>query len=127
MPRPKIKTDLEIQAGIELPKDSKKGAEHQALTNKLATARLKRLNTQNSKLNIELRKLRGQVGDINAHRREVLAANSVVKQQVRALAFRLAPTLAATDDPREVQRILLEAIDECMNDLAYEREDKGAA
>lgn len=124
MPRPKTKTDLEREAGldpVELPKDNKKGAENRALTNKLATARLKRLNTQNSKLSIELRKLKGQVGDIAQHRREVLQANSTVKQQVLAVPFRISLQVAKCSDPAECARIMEAALVECLSDLAYER------
>ena len=123
MPRHKIKTDLETQAGIDLPKapGDKKGAEYHAITTKLASARLKRLKTQNSKLDIELKRLRGQVGDVEKMKREVLVANQVVKQQVLSVAIRVAPALGLT--PEQVAGFNA-ALTDCLNDLAYERENE---
>ncbi len=137
MPRPKKKTELETAAAISLevaqdnaeelpaedPKDPKKGKEYKSLTTRLASERLRRLKHQNSKLSLELKKLRGQVGDIDKFKREVLAANQVVKQQILAVGPRLAPQLASISDPRELGRLLTEALVEALNDLAYEREN----
>src|SRR4030095_4355455 len=100
MPRPKKKTDLEFQAGLEpqeLPvKNNRKGKDYTALTTRLASERLRRLKQQNSKLSIDLRKMRGEVGDLDKIRREVLAANAIVKQQVLAVPIREAPILGLT-------------------------------
>src|SRR5262249_46502075 len=126
MPRPKKKTDLEREAGIDPQAESgpapddKKGAEYRAITNKLASERLKRLKHQNTKLSLELRKLRGQVVDGEKMKREVLAANSVVKQQILAVPVRDGPALGLT---REQIAGLTKALVDCLNDLAYCREE----
>jgi hypothetical protein len=125
MPRPKKKTDLEIQAGLEPQelsvKNNRKGKDYTALTTRLASERLKRLRHQNSKLNLELRRIRGEVGDLDKIRREVLAANAVVKQQVLAVPVREAPILGLT---REQTAALLQALTVCLNDLAFQGEEK---
>src|SRR5438309_1873513 len=97
-------------------KDSK---EVKATTTKIAEARLTRLRHQNAKLGLEVRRLKGQVGDVEKHRREVLAANSTVKQQILAVPVRDGPALGLT---REQIAGLTQALTECLNDLAYERE-----
>jgi predicted nuclease with TOPRIM domain len=116
----------ELEEGIftEKPRLRKKGKEFETKNSLLQDERLKRLKLQNKKLDTELRKLRGQVGDIEKHRREVLAANSTVKQQVLAVPFRLSLQLAQTTDPAECARIMGAALVECLNDLAYAREEK---
>jgi hypothetical protein len=102
--------------------DNKKGKEYSALTTKLAEQRLIRLKHQNSKLKIELRKLRGQVVPLEQLKREVLAANQVVKNQLLALPDRLAMPLIHLTDPRDIRRVLRDGIADALNDLAYETE-----
>lgn len=94
-------------------KDSK---EVKATTTKIAKERLRRLRHQNAKLALEVKKLKGQVGDVDKHRREVLSANSVVKQQVLAVPIRVGPQLGLT---REQVEGIRQALVECLNDLAY--------
>jgi hypothetical protein len=93
--------------------------EVKATTTQIASERLKRLRHQNSKLALELRKIRGQVGDLDKIRREVLAANSIVRQQILAVPVRDGPALGLT---REQVTSLTAALVEALNDLAYERE-----
>ena len=94
------------------------------ITEKTAEARLKRVTLQNKKLLIDVKEKTGAVVDLESHRREVLAANAVVRQQALAIPFRLAPTLAAISDPKEIHKVLHAALVECFNDLAYERENQ---
>jgi len=89
---------------------------------RIGAARLVRLGLQNEKLQNEVRKLKGQVGDIDKFKREVLAANAVVKQQILAVPFRLMEILAGISESREIARVLHETLVEALNDLAYERE-----
>jgi hypothetical protein len=128
MPRPKKKTDLEIQAGLEpqelAVKNNRKGKDYTALTTRLASERLRRLKQQNSKLSLDLRKMRGQIGDLDKIRREVLAANAVVKTGLLALPFRLSTRLAALTDPREIHAELERELIGVLNDLAFSGEEK---
>jgi hypothetical protein len=98
-----------------------KGAAYKALTTKLAEQRLIRLRQQNAKLKLELRKLRGQVAPLEDIKRQVLAANQVVKNQLLALPDRLAMPLIYLTDPRDIRRVLREGIVDALNDLAYEK------
>jgi hypothetical protein len=99
----------------------KKGAAYKALTTKLAEQRLIRLRQQNAKLKLELRKLRGQVAPVDEIKRQVLAANHVVKNQLLALPDRLAMPLIHLSDPRDIRRVLRDGIVDALNDLAYEK------
>jgi hypothetical protein len=95
--------------------------EVKATTTQIASERLKRLRHQNAKLLLDIRKIKGQVGDLDKIRREVLAANAIVKQQVLAVPVREAPMLGLT---REQTAALLQALTVCLNDLAFQREEK---
>lgn len=108
----------------EKPKPRKKGKEFESISLRTAKARLTRVLRQNEKINLELKRLKGDSVSFEVHKREVLAANSTVKQQVLAVPHRLAAQLTAIDDPREVSRVLTEALTECLNDLAYERDQE---
>src|SRR5437867_501326 len=77
---------------------------------------------QNEKLEIEVQRLRGEVGNIDDFKQEVHKANAVVRQQFLALSYRLSPTLAPLSDPHDIQRIMDEAVIQACNDLAFERE-----
>jgi len=116
--------ELEGEVFGDKPRPRKKGAAYTAITLKTAEERLKRLKKQNEKLALELKKAKGDSVSFEKHKREVLAANAVVKQQLLAVPFRLATQLAAIDDPREVSRVLTAALTECLNDLAYERDQE---
>jgi hypothetical protein len=98
---------------------TKTATEQPSTLEKIRVQRLTKYKHQNSKLAIEVTKLKGQVGDVETIKREVLAANATVKQQLLALPYRLNDTLASTNEPREVARLLTQAIVEALNDLAY--------
>jgi hypothetical protein len=89
---------------------------------RIAEARLKRLTHQNEKLHIEVQRLRGEVGPIEAFKQMVLKANSVVRSQFLGLPHRLSSQMASTADPRECATILEAAIVRICNDLAFEKE-----
>ena len=101
-------------------KDSK---EVKATTTKIAEERLKRLRHQNSKLSLEVRKLKGQLAPIEELKREVLAANQVVKQKLLSLPTRLAPPLAGNSNPAEIEALIREAITDAVNELCYEQSE----
>jgi hypothetical protein len=89
---------------------------------RISAARLTRLTRQNEKLEIEVQRLRGEVGPIEEFKQMVLKANAVVRLQFLALSHRLSPTLAPLSDPRDIQRIMDESVIQACNDLAFERE-----
>src|SRR5712691_9801062 len=62
----------------------------------ISKERLKRLTHQNEKLNIEMQRLRGEVGPIEDFKHVVLRANSVVKLQILSVPIRVGPTLGLT-------------------------------
>src|SRR5438128_2698100 len=86
---------------------------------RISQARLTRLTRQNEKLEIEVQRLKGEVGPIETFKQEVLRANAVVKTQLLALPFRLADQLATATDSHDCSQILQEAITQACNDLAY--------
>lgn len=106
----------------EQTKDDKKGKSFKGVTLKIAEARLLRLRHQNSKLSIELKKLRGAVVPVEHLKRTVLGANLIVRNQLLSLPDRLSLPLVHLTDPREIRLLLRESIVDCLNDLAYERE-----
>ncbi len=103
-----------------LPK-SGDGEIYSATTTKLAQERLKRLKHQNKKLVLEISEKTGRVVSADDLKREVLAANATVKQQLLAIPYRECDRLASETNPAEVARILTAVITEALNDLAYER------
>lgn len=103
------------------PKPRKKGAAFDAITTRTAEERLKRLKKQNEKLTLELKKTKGDSVSFEKHKREVLAANSTVKQQILAVPVRDGPTLGLT---KEQILGLTESLKQALNDLAYERTDR---
>ena len=90
----------------------------------IAEARLQRLQHQNEKLQIEVRRLKAEWVPFESIKSDVLRANATVKQQLLALPYRLSESLAQVSEPREVARILREALVQCLNDLAHGREQE---
>ena len=86
---------------------------------RISQARLTRLTRQNEKLEIEVQRLRGEVGPIEVIRREVIRANTLVKGQFLSIGPRLAPQLASMADPREISKLLTTEIEQTCNDLAH--------
>jgi hypothetical protein len=84
--------------------------------------RLLKYKLGNAKLGVEVQKLRAQVGNIEAFKQEVIAANTLVKVQLLAIPYRLNERLASETNPAEVARVLTQAITAALNDLAYSRE-----
>lgn len=118
---PEALDDLELEIEQE-KKQNKRGSAYVSIATKLAQERLTRLKQQNSKLRLDLKKTKGEVGDIEQLKRSVLAANHTVKQQLLALPSRLAPRLVGLSDKGEIIRLLTAALSEALNDLAYENE-----
>jgi hypothetical protein len=87
--------------------------------------RLMKLKHQNSKLKIEVRRLKGEVAPVEQIKGQVIQANLVVKTQLLALPVRLADQMAHTTEPSACAKILQEAIIEALNNLAYERTGRG--
>jgi hypothetical protein len=110
---------LQADNGLE---DTKTATGQPSTLEKIRVQRLAKYRHQNSKLAIEVKKLKGQVVSAEDLKQEVLAANTTVKTQMLALPFQNADKLAAETDPREIQRMLYDAVVQCLNDLAYERE-----
>jgi hypothetical protein len=101
------------------------GSAHQskaekAVSIRLAEARLKRLEAQNQKLALEMRAKQGNLVELDVIKRQVLAANHTVKNQLLALPNRLAGDLSVTTDPRAIREMLRRSIIETLNELAYE-------
>src|ERR1043166_1229869 len=88
--------ELEREVFGGKPKPRKKGAAFESLSVKTAEERLKRLKKQNEKLSLELKKAKSDLVPLDKPRREVLAANSVVKQQILAVPVRDGPALGLT-------------------------------
>ncbi len=103
------------------PEDEKPQPGKESSLETLRRHRIVRVRRQNEKLALDLKKTKGEMVPLAEIKREVLAANAVVKQQLLAIPFRLATTLATISDPRELGRVLSEALVEALNDLAYER------
>jgi hypothetical protein len=82
-------------------------------------ARLAKYKLGNQKLTVEVQKLQAQVGNIEAFKQEVIAANSTVKSQFLSIPYRMNERLARETNPAEVARILAQEIITCCNDLAY--------
>lgn len=91
---------------------------------RIGEERLVRLRLQNEKLQNEVHRLKDEVAPVEQIKAEVLKANAVVKAQLLALPFRLGNQLASATDPRECATILEKALIDCLNDLAYEREQQ---
>lgn len=100
-----------------MPRVSK---EVKAITTQISKARLERLQNQNKKLKLELAEKAKALVSFDHHKREVLAANSTVKQQVLSVPVREGPKLGLTREQIEGLNL---ALIECLNDLAYSREE----
>lgn len=98
-----------------------------AITTLTAEERHQRLVHQNMKLKLEIAEKTKRLVPLERIKFEVLQANHTVKQQLLALPFRLAAQLAALSDPRDIHQVLERAITQCLNDLAYERDDASTA
>jgi hypothetical protein len=92
----------------------------QTTASRISEARLARLTHQNEKLALELKKLKGQVVDIDQHIANVRRANVVVKTQFLALGPRLASRLASLTDPRDISQLITSEVEKICSDLAYE-------
>jgi hypothetical protein len=106
---------------------AKKGAEYVGITQKLAQERLRRLRHQNRALVLTIAEKKGEVVSADELKRLVLSANASVKQQILAIPFRISESLASITEPREIARVLHQALTAALNDLAYEREHDGTA
>jgi len=95
-------------------KPDKMGAARKSISVKLAEARLRRLTAQNKQLQYEYRTKAGAYVLLEDIKREVLAANVSVKNQVFAVIER-------ADLPRESKLALRREMAQALNDLAYER------
>lgn len=99
--------------------DQQKESGKNSTLEQIRKQRLIRLKHQNSKLALEVRKLKAQVVDGEKMKREVLDCNSIVKLQVLSAPIRVGPQLGLT---QEQIAGLSQAIVEACNDLAFERE-----
>ena len=88
---------------------------------RISQARLTRLTRQNEKREIEVQRLRGEVGPIETFKQIVLKANAVVKLQVLAVPIRESPALGLT--PEQIAA-LNRALTDSLNDLAFNDELK---
>jgi|SRR5215813_1433901 len=86
---------------------------------KLRQERLKKLRHQNSKLALEVRRLKAEVVDGEKMKREVLACNSVVKLQILSAPIRVGPALGLTSE--QIEGLNQALVDAC-NDLAFNKE-----
>jgi predicted transcriptional regulator len=103
--------------------DAGRNGDHAASTlEKIRVERLAKLRHQNAKLSIELKRLQAKVVDFESLKADVLRANAVVKNELFAMAFRMAGPLAATDTPQDVRALLTAEVTRVCNSLAYERE-----
>jgi hypothetical protein len=96
------------------------GSDHRSKAEKtlglrLAAERLKRLRRQNERLRIELKREKGDLVSFEAIKRQVLAANTSVKNQIFAVIER------ADYLPREHRLQLKREMIQALTDLAYER------
>jgi len=83
----------------------------------IAEERLKRLQNQNAKLQIEVQRLRGEVGPIEQFRQEVIKCNVTAKLQILAAPIRIGPEIGLTKEQTESIKHALVA---ACNDLAFE-------
>ena len=93
---------------------------NRGVTTKITEARLKRLRLQNSKLMLELKRLKGEVVPAEDLKRKVLTANEIVKQRLLALPSKYALQIAGLTSPGEIEVLLRDGITEAINELAYE-------
>src|SRR2546426_10625275 len=82
---------------------------------RISQARLTRLTRQNEKLEIEVQRLRGEVGPLEEFKQVVLRANSVVKLQILSVPIREGPRLGLSG---EQITGLNQALADSLNDLA---------
>lgn len=87
----------------------KRGTSSELSEEKLLTARLER-----RKRELEFAAVEGGLISVEHHESVMAEAFSIVRQNMRNLPGALAPRLAGLDDPRDVQRILVPAIDSAL-------------
>jgi hypothetical protein len=92
----------------------KMGAERRSLSVQIASARLQRLRTQNKNLDLDYRAKAGGYVLLEDIKRQVLAANVSVKNQVLAV-------IENSHLTREDKIVLKRNMIQALNDLAYER------
>jgi len=107
-------TDSRIMKALKQPT-----AEKTLLIDQIRQQRLVRLKHQNSKLAVEVKRLHAATVDAEEMKRHVLACNSIVKLQLLSLPQRVGLELGLT--PEQVAS-LKQSVQECCNELAYERE-----
>lgn len=81
--------------------------------------RLKKLKHTNEKLTIEIKRLKGGLVLVDDLKREVIQANTIVKNRLLGIPAKLAPRLAGMTEPHEIQQTLRYEIETALNELAY--------
>src|SRR5262245_34508726 len=72
--------------------------------------RLEKISLQNKKLKLELERIRGTHVEFEAIKRQVIAANTTVKNHLLALPYRLAQKIASMTEPSQIQELLRKEI-----------------
>lgn len=90
-----------------------------ALTTQISEERLKRLRNQNSKLLIEVRKLKEELVPVDSLKSVVIKANLTVKANLLGIGPRNATRLAGMQDPGEISQLITFEIQTALNDLAF--------
>ncbi len=97
-----------------------------ALTTQISEERLKRLRNQNSKLLIEVRKLKEELVPVDSLKSVVIKANLTVKANLLGIGPRNATRLAGMQDPGEISQLITFEIQAALNDLAFTNTTGGA-
>ena len=90
----------------------KRGTSSELSEEKLLTARLERRTRE-----LVFAEAEGSLITVAHHERVMGEAFSMVRQNIRNLPGALAPRLAGLDDPRDVERILVPAIDDALRSI----------
>lgn len=105
-------------ATVKKALDQKQESGTHSTLEQIRKQRLIRLKHQNAKLEGELKKMRAEWVPLEQIKRDVTACDAVVKAQFLALGPMLAPQLATMTEPREIAKLLTDAVTQTCNDLA---------
>jgi len=96
------------------------GASGELGEERLLAARLERRRKE-----LEFEEAQGRVITTEHHEEVLGRAFAIVRANIRSLPGALAPRLAGIDDPREIQRILVPALDDALRSIVAEGERLG--
>lgn len=83
-----------------------------------AKQRNKQLVAKTEKLEIELKRLRGQYADINEYKQDVMREVVITKTRLLAIPAKIAPRLHAAQSVTEVHQLLLTEIRDVLTELS---------